>query len=502
MKILIIQLTRLGDILCTLPTLSSLKRDNPFADIHLLVRKSFSEAATLSGNVDHIWQLDSEKLLKPLIEHDCDFKESLSQLNKLIDCLRLENFDKIINLSFSPSSTYITHLISRGKITTAGFTRTSDLYLHVPDEASRYFRAQVGVDRSNRVHVVDLMAWIAGVTISNEDLRCLHTAESKREKRGIVIHLGASQKSKTWPVEYWIDLIRSLRSESINKITLIGGKKEFGLNERVIDEIGRDFCGPHVSTIQNLCGTLKLSELSSLLASSELFIGADSGPQHVASLSGCKVLNLSVGRVRFWETGPLSSESRVLIKLNPHYLTPGQVLCEVKSMLAKSKALLGKEAVPGSTADAFVSSLKDSVRFSVKNQICDDKWPVVRWIYFQGPRPSVDSFAKTALLQCIETCEIALSQAESFFKSPTKTEIMGILDRLDQVLGLLREKVPSISPLLEDFFCEKENIAPGSRREVFYQTDVCYRNLKVLCESLLTHNVFHEKGASLCSTIK
>jgi heptosyltransferase-3 len=477
-KILVIQLTRLGDILCTLPTLSALRRENPDAQIHILIRKSFSEAATLSRAVDHYWHLDSEKLLSPIILEQGAKEKSLSVLSDLINQLRAEGFDKIINLSFSPSSSYITHLISRGKVATSGFTRTEDFYLSVPDEASRYFRAQAGTDGNNRLHVIDLFAWVSNLRLRAADICLLASNESNADenRHGVICHLGASQKQKMWPLEYWLTLIRQLTEKLGVPVTLVGG----GAFEKSLGQMIEQELKLESRMLNNQIGKADLKCLSEFLKKSKLFIGADSGPLHMASLTNTRSLNLSVGDVRFWETGPVTVGSRVLCKQNAHYLTPDTVFVAVAQMLKNLDATHSMYlACVNENGPRFESQVLDD------SDACpSDQWDVTKWLYFKGAKPSLSEIENLALAKCIEAGEIALEQMDAFFKDPRKIEIPGILDRLDQVIGLIGHKYSKLSPLIDDFFCEKSNIPPGSREEVFCQTDVCYKTLVSIAKEL------------------
>ena len=56
MKILIIQLARLGDIYQSWPTLKAVKRANPGAEIHFLTRSKFAAAAPGPELVDRHWK--------------------------------------------------------------------------------------------------------------------------------------------------------------------------------------------------------------------------------------------------------------------------------------------------------------------------------------------------------------------------------------------------------------------------------------------------------------
>jgi heptosyltransferase-3 len=472
MKILIIQLTRLGDILCTLPTLTALRREYPSAQIHFLVRKSFAEAAQLSNAVDHFWYLDSEKIFSPIINEKAGKDSALFILSQTIRSLKNERFDKIINLSFSPSSSFVTHLISHDKNQVAGYSRTSDFYLSIPDEASRYFKAQVGLEKSNRMHVMDLFAWVSGITLKECDLYSLSGSNFEKSRLGVTCHLGASHVRKTWPIEYWMSLIRELTEDLNQNVTLIGGIKERNLSEQIVTELRSD-------KIVNTVGTTSLNDCVQVLKRSRLFIGVDSGPLHLASLAGCQSLNLSVGQVRFWETGPTVPGSRVLVKNLPHYLTPDLVFSEACSILS------GENKSP----HAFIAQpVSDQVRYFLSSDPLSDidEWDVVRWLNFQGEAPKIEERELTGLDQLIEASEIALKQTTEFYKNPHKTEIAGILDRLDYVIEVVGTKLPKLSPLVDDFICEKSNIPPASRNEVFLQTEVCYRTLIAIAKNLRT----------------
>jgi heptosyltransferase III len=478
-KILVIQLTRLGDILCTLPTLSAIRRANPQAQIHLLVRTRFAAAAEGCPAVDHLWRFDTARLLTRFIEGSGDIGEGVGELAGLVGQLRAEKFDKIINLSFSPSSSYLTHLISGGKIPVVGYTRTSDFFLHVPDTASQYFRGQVGIDRSNRLHVADLFAWVAGVTLNESDVQI---SESGAKRSGIVCHLGASRKTKTWPAHSWVLLLSRLSrwsEETGREITLVGTPGELDFASNVVLQVGEN------PRIRNFVGQTSYRELARIIGGAELFIGCDSGPLHVAGAVGCPSLNLSVGPVRFWETGPLVRGSRVLHSADPEMLSAEMVFKHAAGFLQREPA-----------GDHVECENRGPVRYGAgpEASVPGDHWELVKWIYFKGERPSFAGDLKTGLGQINELCEIARKQLEAFAKRPENRETLGVLDRIDELLIVIRDALVPLSPLIRDFIVQKENIPPYSREEVLFHTQACYGRLGTLALKLLDSENELEKG--------
>lgn len=450
MKILVIQLTRAGDILCTLPILEGLKNRYPEAEIHFLVRKKFSEAITTFASIDKLWLLDSQNLFEGVILANKPYTESLNRLAAICDELKSYNFDKIINLTFSPSSSFITHLVSGEATEVSGYTRTSDFYLFIPDKPSQYFRSQVGVEKNNRLHILDLFSWISNVE--------LKSFQKNSEGLGVVCHLGASDPNKTWPLHSWTSLLRKLTEKFDVPFYLVGASSEFEAAENLKVQVGSQ-------RLSNLVGRTSLRELQDLLSTSQLFIGADSGPLHCASLAGCPALNLSVGPVRFWETGPIIPSSTVLVSRDPGYLTSDIVFQHAVALLSHSEKPAGY----------FEVEDRAGVRYTGKSQSWPDSWALVSWLYFDGPQPFCGGDAKKAIEQLAELAELGLTQTEIFFKNPTRNEVVQILDRIDDLIRIIGQNMKGVQPLVDAFLTRKENIPPGPRSKIFEMTCECYR---------------------------
>src|SRR4051812_26652572 len=129
MKILILQLARLGDIFLSRPAIRALKDQFPEAQIEIMVRYRFRHALAGLVQVDRIWFLDSRTILRPVLEDPQNWRESSHELDQLIADLRGQGYERIINLSFSPMSSYLTHAITTESTEVRGYTRSSDGYL-------------------------------------------------------------------------------------------------------------------------------------------------------------------------------------------------------------------------------------------------------------------------------------------------------------------------------------------------------------------------------------
>src|SRR5437868_14303145 len=139
MKILVQQLARLGDIYMTWPVLRTIKRIHPNCELHLLTRSKFEPATEGLKCVDRHIQLPTMSILEPLIRPVLDIDASTEKIGAFIDELKAEEYDWVINFTFSPFSSYLTHAISTSKTRVTGYTRHSDGFLSIPDEVSAYF---------------------------------------------------------------------------------------------------------------------------------------------------------------------------------------------------------------------------------------------------------------------------------------------------------------------------------------------------------------------------
>jgi heptosyltransferase-3 len=285
MRIFVLQLARFGDVFQTWPTLQALRRVHPGCELHLLVRSRFRSA--VEGLADVIvHDFPTPQILQPIFERE-DTDAALDTLIQALQPLKDLHFDQIINLSFSPMSSYLTDWLTEENTSVRGYTRHSDGYLHIPDDTSAYFYAQVGVGRSNRYHLTELFAAVAGVDLCPADF----PQATSDPRQGIAVHLGASTEEKSYPGELWLKVLRQLDQASKETIHLIGAKEEEALSATLVRELAS-------SKLRNWVGQTTWAQTHQLVQTVRLLIGADSAPIHLASLYDTPTLNLSSSGLR------------------------------------------------------------------------------------------------------------------------------------------------------------------------------------------------------------
>lgn len=462
MKTLVLQLARLGDIYQTWPVLRGLKRQDPEGEIHVLTRNKFSGALNGLDVVSRHWVLDSREIILPLIDEQPDFDASAACLTELTESLKAEGFDQVLNLSFSPLSSFVASAVAGPGSEVKGYTRFDDGYLDIPDDGSAYFYAQVGPGRANRLHVTDLFAFVAGVELLPEDWRGPRLTGGDVfgiGENAIVIHVGASQSDKTlgWPK--WASFVRGLLACRPENVVLIGSKNEEGIAERICAAAGE-------RQPINLVGLTNLSDLFEVIGHSKILIGGDSGPVHIASLVGTPVLQLSFPSVCLWETGPKSKHSRILEVDDEGSLPSDALVRETVSLLDGRESEWRAISVDG-PCSPYRAPTEGQRAF---------QWELVQALYlgaeFPVPR---DGLFFEGIRRLSEANELAIEQIQALRQQKNSQTAAAILDRADEIIGQIGRMIPDLGPMIRWFQTEKLRIGPMPIEQLTDTTEGVYR---------------------------
>ncbi len=457
MKVLFIQLARLGDIYMTWPTLRAHHRMHPDSEIHIVVREKFKEALSGIGIPLTVHILPSVRAVEATELRG--FESGINHLKDFANDLAGIKFDSLINLSFSPFSSYLTKSIEQKtqqskSIKVRGYTRTEDGFLKLPDDWSAYFYSQVGIQTENRLHVTDIFAEVSEVTLSLEDFSSPQVSEVS-ESADVVIHVGGSEQKKRISFQIYKKIIHGLGSEieSIKKpkIWLVGaGAEEFTFAESLAAEFSE-------LSVINKVNQLTLPELISVIDKASLLVAPDSVTLHISSLTQTPVLNLS-SQVNFWETGPKSPVSAVVEIKNSEI--DGLELSKVMKGLLKGEA-------PSTTPKA------ESIG-----------WSLIEFIYFGGTPPKIRSSLREPLQQFRETNELMVKTLLSLRDKGRDELQVQVLERGDEILKLIADHFTEIQVVYRWYACEKLRIGPGTFESVCRETLSAHERLAKTLETL------------------
>jgi heptosyltransferase-3 len=469
MKILVLQLARLGDIYLSWPAFRALRRSHPEAQIHVLTRPRFAGALEGLKEVNEVKLFSTKQILAPLIQDQPNVTGAFQELSQSVDALKSEGYDWIINFSFSPASSYLVHAISHEHSKVSGYTRYEDGFLKIPDDISAYFYAQVGVGRANRFHLSEIFATMVETDLCEEDWLPpdLKNAWTKQVlPNTITIHIGASEQKKALSASKWISILSQLRKQCSNPLILIGAPHEIEIGEKIMTAVPG-------GNVFNMVGRTNLIEVFQILSQSSLLVGCDSAPMHMASLTKTPSLNLSFSTVNFWETGPRAPHSYILKGESEDDFVSDKVAAVAHKILHGEKldlsVVVGQKGNPSYRA------------FTRKDQ--DEQWNMVQAIYQGLPFPAIEApLFDSGIVKLMEVNQLMLEQMTYIQKGGDLQKVSGIIDRGEEIIQTISNLVPPLGTLIRWYQTEKIRIGPGTQEEVLAKTIHIHNLLKQVLE--------------------
>ena len=275
--ILILQMQRMGDLILSFPLFLWLQREYPGHPLWVVGEPRFYEALlTISPAVTYFpWQAAEQ--------------------------VRDTSLALCINLSHERSAAVLAGMVRAERH--VGSVQGADGALRVHGRWQLYRTGLVHANRHNRFHWAELNSLDCVPLKRIADTRWPLPRACLGDRRRIGLFLGASELSKRPEPGFWATLARELLHRDLRPI-LLGGVDETKLAAAVQQQVGHN--------ILNLAGRLSLSQLVNLGQTLELLVTPDTGPMHLAAWTGLRTLNLSMGPVNPWETGPYQPGHHVL----------------------------------------------------------------------------------------------------------------------------------------------------------------------------------------------
>jgi len=308
MKILVVSLLRLGDILLSTAVLRSLKRQNPNAEIHILINGQFKSVATLIPYVSKVFCFDRDGLQHMIGTPDHSLLEAYFRIEDLVEKLQVENYDKVINLTHNRLSGWLTALV--GCKNTQGVVYNSEGRFSVGSRWFEYLNDNTAPSLNNVFHFVDVFHY--GAEVATPDRRIeLKEGEAGRvfaqnlfknpNAQRIVLQPGTNEKKKTFGTKKWKNIASLVaQTQPDAEIYILGAPSE----QNILDEIceGTKFIPVMAS----------LEEVFSVLQLSHMLITGDTSIKHLATGTKIKILEISLGSSELRKTGAYISGAIIL----------------------------------------------------------------------------------------------------------------------------------------------------------------------------------------------
>ncbi len=450
MKILILELARLGDIFQTWPALRALKRANPQAQIEVLTRGRYQAAIEGLDVISKRRTLPTADLIAPLLETQMDVKTSHERMSTFVNELKNEKYDWILNFSFSPFSSYLVRAISHENTKVSGYSRTTDGFLAIPDDMSAYFYAQVGVKRPNRYHLAEVFSTMVGVDLIPQDWQGPANLPPVESAPEVLIHIGASEGKKQISPVKWATIINQFSKLSEARIGLIGVASEMKMADQITASVPE-------GRVQNFVGKTSIQELFAMIQKAKLVVGADSAPMHMASLTRTPCVNLSLSSVNFWETGPRAPGSAILRGADETEFSSDKV------------ASVMKKALHGEKQDLSVAIVQEGAPsyWCLEPKNADFQWNFLRAIYMSEDFPANETtIFRDGIIRMADINLLMIEQIQSVQKGTDLAKVASIMDRGEEIIQTIGQLVPELSPLVRWYQTEKIRIGPDTQENL------------------------------------
>jgi ADP-heptose:LPS heptosyltransferase len=280
-RILIVQMMKLGDMVCTTPMFRAVK--NRYPDAHLTVVGNNVNRELLAGNTD------------------VDEYIVFSGIFKMISALRRGGYDYACVTA--PSTPYLAVLFLAG-------IRTITVPVLVngtsPNETTVYrFLSKIALTRPHAMHQYAPREYLRllepiGITATDTTKHLSYTKEARAHidaylAKSNVLGSGrllvglapsAGHKTKEWFPERFAEVIIELKKRYELTVLLIAGKSDATAGRPVLEHLPPN-------TVIDTCGAFTLEETKALFDSLDMFIGVDTGPIYLAEASGVPTVDIT-----------------------------------------------------------------------------------------------------------------------------------------------------------------------------------------------------------------
>jgi len=267
MKVVIVKLSAMGDIIHAMVALQYIKQANPLLQIDWIVEQGFAKVLEGNPHIDNILPINLKAIKK-------DKKALFAQI-KLVKEYAKNVYDLVIDAQGLIKSALTAKVLGKHR---AGFSKDS-----IREGIASYFYAHK-VDISYDANTIDrnvkVISEPLGLTISSEMIMnkepFLYYDEDKeieaylsKEKKNVVFVIGSTWESRNYPKEKFAEIANVLKQN----VLIVWGNNE--------EKSRAEWIAGH-STHAKVLPKIDLNALKAVIAKSDLLIGNDTGPTHMA----------------------------------------------------------------------------------------------------------------------------------------------------------------------------------------------------------------------------
>ena len=268
MKVAIVKLSAMGDIIHAMVALQYLKQAHPSLQIDWLVEQGFIQVLENNPHIDNILTVNLKSIKKD--------KMALFSEIKKIKAYAKNNYDLVIDAQGLIKSAITAKLLGKN---VAGFSKDS-----IREGVASYFYNQKveisydanTIDRNAKVMSEPLKVTVTPQMILDKEAFLYYKDENPiieeylaKDKKNIIFIIGSTWKSRNYPKEKFVEIADALEE---NVLIAWGGAEE---------EAGAKWIEEN-SNHTTMLPKINLNSLKAIIGKSDLLIGNDTGPTHMA----------------------------------------------------------------------------------------------------------------------------------------------------------------------------------------------------------------------------
>ncbi|RUL89534.1 glycosyltransferase family 9 protein [Tautonia sociabilis] len=276
-RVCLIKPSALGDVVHALPVLSALKGRWPGASFSWVINRGLVGLVEGHPELDEVIPFDRAGAARGAA--------GLARFGRFLAELRQRRFDLAIDLQ---------GLFRSGLMAFATGARVRVGRRDAREGASAFYSHRVG---SGSIHAVDRLLDLAsafgadisrprfGLPIREEDRRWASLELAGLPRPLLVLNPGARWVTKRWPPVHFAEVARRAAQAKGAGIVVVGAAEDRPLTSEIVATL--DLAG--VAAL-DLSGRTSLTGLAAVAAESDVFLSNDTGPLHLATAAGARVV--------------------------------------------------------------------------------------------------------------------------------------------------------------------------------------------------------------------
>jgi ADP-heptose:LPS heptosyltransferase len=288
MKILVVQLLRIGDIVMSVPAIQGLKEQYPEAAVHLLINRSSEKIVPIIKGVDRFHYFDRDRLQKAIGDASQSILLAHDLLAQQISECNLHDFDLVVNLTQTRLSAHICSLLQAKSKVGMHYSRNRVLRFN------SFWFSQLNREEAEladgKLHFSDLFQLGSGQqSLRAANFETTLSAKSRSQPQ-IAIQALTSDEKKNLSREFVQGLLRQLdrKADQIQRLVFLAAPSE----ERELNNL---LAGAELKRLEVIVEVCSFKRAIEIIEESRLMLSVDTSIKHLAGATATPVVEIALG---------------------------------------------------------------------------------------------------------------------------------------------------------------------------------------------------------------